>query len=37
MSSLITVRVTKKNKLLIKVLRIPVFAMKLNNTSNKKN
>ena len=37
MSSLITVRVTKKNKLLIKVLRIPVFAMKLKNTSNKKN
>lgn len=36
-ASLITVRVTKKNKLLIKVLRIPVFAMKLKNTSNKKN
>ncbi len=36
-SSLITVRLTKKNKLLIKVLRIPVFAMKLKNTPNKKN
>lgn len=36
-ASLITVRVTKKNKLLIKVLRIPVFAMKLKNSSNKKN
>lgn len=36
-ASLITVRVTKKNKLLIKVLRIPVFAMKLKNTPNKKN
>ena len=33
-SSLITVRVTKKKKLLIKVLRIPVFAMKLKNNSN---
>lgn len=36
-SSLITVRLTKNNKLLIKVLRIPVFAMKLKNTPNKKN
>lgn len=34
-ASIISVRVTKKNKLLIKVLRIPVFAMKLKNNSNK--
>lgn len=34
-ASIISVRVTKKNKLLIKVLSIPVFAMKLKNNSNK--
>lgn len=36
MSSIISVRVTRKNKLLIKVLRIPVFAMKLKTDPNVK-
>lgn len=36
MSSIITVRITRKNKLLVKVLRIPVFAMKLKNGTSRK-
>lgn len=35
MASILTVRITKKNKLLIKVLKIPVFSMKLKNLDKK--
>ena len=35
MTSILTVRITKKNKLLIKVLKIPVFSMKLKNLDKK--
>lgn len=37
MTSILTIRITKKNKLLIKVLKIPLFSMKLKDNSNKKN